>query len=85
MIFLRFTSHLQLEAWKKTNFTQCFFIQVPGKYISQAKQFKQDKRGGHKKKYTYLIEQVLFLGVAKAGSGNKGYSIDGFYVQGAIV
>jgi len=23
--------------------------------------------------------------VAKAGSGNKGFSVDGFYVQGAIV
>ena len=23
--------------------------------------------------------------MAKAGSGNKGFSIDGFYVQGAIV
>jgi len=42
--------------------------------------------GCHENKYTHLIEQLFFVfGVAKAGSGNKGFSIDGFYVQGAIV
>ena len=27
----------------------------------------------------------FFFGVAKVGSGNKGFSVDGFYVQGEIV
>ena len=31
------------------------------------------------------MNKFYFFGVAKAGSGNKRCSIDGFYVQGAIV
>ena len=49
------------------------------------KKLKQDKRGCHKNKYTYLIEQVFFFGVTKAESGNNGFSIDGFYVRGSTV
>ena len=33
--------------------------------------------GCHKNNYTYLIE-LFFFSVAKAESGNKGFSIDGF-------
>ena len=31
------------------------------------------------------MNKFYFFGVAKAGSGNERFSIDGFYVQGAIV
>ena len=39
--------------------------------------------GCHRNKYTQLIAQVFFSGVAKAGSGNKEFYIDGFYVRGS--
>ena len=34
---------------------------------------------------TPLWLKNVFVGVAKAGSGNKGFSIDGFYVRGSTV
>ena len=32
-----------------------------------------------------LHTTVFFFGVAKAGSGNEGFPIDGFYVRGSTV
>jgi hypothetical protein len=63
-ISLRFTSAVGSLKVDKLHTT--VFDISPGKYNCQVKQLKQDKRGCHKNKYTYLIEQVLFFRCGKS-------------------
>ena len=73
-----------IEAWKQTNFTQQFLIQAPGNKSLKWNNLNKIKAAVIKK--IHLSHWTsLFFGVAKAASGNKGFSIDGFYVQGSTV